>query len=371
MNHALLRIALAFSLMAAWYSSDCNAQLINDALPNTPVSLGTPPHDPRQSLYEQVVVDAQGLSTPQSATVADVNGFTVSPNVRVSVASFYDNVYLPTQSVPMNWTGNAPACNAGSTSQAYIDASFDLINYYRAMVELPPVVNDTSKNAASQEAALMMSRNNSLSHYPPNTWLCYTSAGYTAAGKSNIALGAAGPRAIDLYIRDPGSGNTAIGHRRWILHPPRASFGIGSVGGSTRDANALWVFAGTASRPAAGIVAWPPKGFVPYRLVYPRWSFSLNSSPSANYSAATVSMQEGSTPVALNIISRTANGYGDNTLVWEPSGLSFSAGQADRAFDIVVSNVSNAGQSTYTYRVTVIDPAIVIDPPGIFTDSFE
>ena len=369
MNNALLRTALACSLVAGWYSSDCNAQLIDDVNLMTRVSLGAPPHDPQGRLYGPVVIDAQGLATQQSASVADVNGFTVSPNVRSSVVSFYENVYLPTFSVPIGWTGNPATCAAGSTSQDYIDASFDLINYYRAMVELPPVVNDTSKNASSQEAALMMSVNNSLSHSPPMGWQCYTSAGATAAGSSNLALGAAGPRAVDLYIRDPGSGNSAVGHRRWILNPPRASFGIGSVGGATRDANALWVFAGTTSRPSTDIIAWPPRGFVPYRLVYPRWSFSLNSAPNANFSAASISMQENGVPVVLNIVSSSTNGYGDNTLVWEPSGLAFSAGQADRAFDIVVSNVSNAGQSVYSYRVTVIDPAM--DPPGVFSDGFE
>ena len=369
MNAALLRTAIACSLMFCWYSLDCNAQLIDDEFLMTRVSLGTPPRDLDSRLHVQQVIDADDLATRQSASAAEVNGFSVSPTVRSSVVSFYENVYLPAFSVPIDWTGNPATCDAGSTSQAYIDASFDLINFYRAMVELSPVVNDTSKNASSQEAALMMSVNNSLSHSPPSDWQCYTSAGATAAGRSNIALGAAGPRAVDLYIKDPGSYNSAVGHRRWILHPPRSSFGIGSVGSATRDANALWVFSGTTTRPSADIVSWPPRGFVPYRLVYPRWSFSLNSAPGANFSAASISMHENGIPVVLNIVSSNTNGYGDNTLVWEPSGLVFSAGQADRTFDIVVSDIGNADQSTYSYQVTVIDPAM--DPPSIFSDSFE
>jgi uncharacterized protein YkwD len=305
----------------------------------------------------------------QTGSVAQVNGYEVTPSDRSSVVTFYENVYLPALSVPIGWTGNANTCDAGSTSQAYSDASFDLINYYRAMVELAPVVNDVSKNLASQEAALMMSVNNALSHSPPESWTCYTADGATAASKSNLALGASGPGAIRLYIRDPGSGNEAVGHRRWILHPPRSSFGIGSVGGSTRSANSLYVFAGTATRPATDIVAWPPRGYVPYQLVYPRWSFSLNSSPSADYSGATISMVEGGMPVTLNIVSASSPSYGDSTLVWEPSGLNFSAGQGDRVFTIEVSNVGNAEQSVFSYQVTVIDPAMAA--PGIFMDGFE
>ena len=331
MNNALMRCIFICLLISGWQSADCMAQTVID-----------------ESL-------ASG----------------VSPAVRSSVVDFFDNVYVPAFSVPIGWTGDPGTCDAGTTSQAYIDASFDLINYFRAMVELAPVVNDVSKNAASQEAALMMSVNNNLSHTPPTSWQCYTADGATAANSSNIALGAAGPRAITLYIKDPGASNAAIGHRRWILHPPRATFGIGSVGSGTKDANTLWVFAGTTTRPPTDIVAWPPRGFVPYQVVYPRWSFSLNSAPGADYSSASVHMTENGAPISLNIISSDEIRYGDNTLVWEPSGLSFSAGQADRVFDIEVSNVSNAGQEAFSYQVTVIDPAIVVVDPGIFSDGFE
>ncbi len=232
MKNALLQTALACSIICVWHSSDCNAQLADDAFLITQVSLGTPPQDPDGKLSLQDAVNAQDLAARQSASPAEVNGFTVSPAVRSSVVSFYDNVYLPAFTVPISWSGNPANCGAGSTSQAYIDASFDLINYYRAMVELPPVVNDTSKNASSQEAALMMSVNNSLSHSPPDDWECFSSEGDAAAGSSNLALGAAGPDAIKLYIWDFGSFNTAVGHRRWILSPTRSSFGIGSVGGA-------------------------------------------------------------------------------------------------------------------------------------------
>ena len=80
-------------------------------------------------------------------------------------------------------------------------------------------------------------------------------------------------------------------------------------------------------------------------------------------------MYEKGVPVALNIVSSTAIRLGDNTLVWEPSGLAFSSGQDDRKFTIVISNITNAGQSEYSYQVTVIDPSMV--PSVIFSDSFE
>jgi len=369
MKDALMRNIFACLLIFAWHSVDCHAQANIEEIHLNAASLGAPPVEPYTSTGASLTTGVQNSAALQTKTAAEVNGYTVSPATRSSVVAFYENVYVPVFSVPIDWTGNAQSCDAGTTSQAYIDASFDLINYYRAMVELPPVVNDVSKNVASQEAALIMSVNNDLSHAPPANWTCYTADGANAAGSSNIALGASGPRAIALYIKDPGIYNKDIGHRRWILHPPRASFGIGSVGDRTKHANALWVFAGTTSRPSTDIIAWPPRGFVPISLVYPRWSFSLNSAPTADYSSATVSMYENGEPVNLNIISNNRSRYGDITLVWEPSGLVFSYGQADREIEIVISNVGNAGESTFSYTVTVIDPAM--DPPGIFTNSFE
>ena len=210
----------------------------------------------------------------------------------------------------------------------------------------------------------MMTANNQLSHTPPDTWTCYTAAGAEAAGKSNLALGAAGPAAIALYVADPGSGNTALGHRRWILYPPQVEMGTGSTG----NANDLWVIGSFGARPASPpIVAWPPAGFVPYRVVYPRWSFSLNTSSSVDFNGASVSMTVSGKPVSLTVFSQ-AVGYGDRTLAWETSGLSFAAGAADTAVQVQVTNVLVGGVSTnYSYAVTVIDPALT--PAPVFTDD--
>jgi len=364
MNVASIKNIFACLLICGWLPMVGFAQPIVSSSLATTATLGAAPTEPSGKPGDIIIPNNQSsvLLPPEPP---------VSPAIRSSVVAFYENVFLPALSVPIDWTGDASTCDAGTTSQAYLDASFDMINYYRAMVELPPVVNDTAINTGSQEAALMMSVNNSLSHFPPLNWQCYTPDGATAASKSNIALGAAGPSAITLYIRDPGASNTPIGHRRWILHPPRATFGIGSVGGGTRSANVLWVFAGTTSRPASDIIGWPPRGFVPYQVVYPRWSFSLNTEPGADYSSAAVSMSEEGMPVTLKIISNSETRFGDNTLVWEPAGLSFFAGQGDRVFDIEISNVGNADQDVYSYQVTVIDPAMVVVEAAIFANSFE
>ncbi|MEE4273867.1 MAG: CAP domain-containing protein [Thermoanaerobaculales bacterium] len=305
----------------------------------------------------------QSIQSPPEKRAVDVNNWS-----RSAVAAWYDDEYVATLSVPMQWSGSAATCTAGTTSQAYIDATFQMINYYRGMVGLPEVNNNASLNSDCQEAALMFAVNNALSHSPPSGWTCYTSGGATAAGSSNIALGAAGPGAMSLYMKDPGINNYFVGHRRWLLCPTKGGFGTGSVD-SPRTANSLWVFGNAVSRPATpDVVAWPPEGYVPYQVVYDRWSLSLNSSPYANYGSATVTMTENGSPISLSVVSRANNGYCDNTIVWEPSGLSFTPGAADRTITVTVSNIGGS-PSSVTYDVVVIDPSLY--PEEVFADGFE
>ena len=278
---------------------------------------------------------------------------------------YYNTVYAPARAVANDWSGSVSGCNAGTTSAAYANATLDMVNYFRAMTGLPASVShEPVKDGKSQQAALMMTANNQLNHTPPSSWTCYTADGYDGASHSNLALGVAGAYAITLYMSDPGSGNTALGHRRWILYPPQVEMGTGS----TSNANDLWVIGTFGTRPGSpSIVAWPPAGYVPYQAVYARWSFSLNTSTSVDFTSATVSMTAGGSPVSLSVFSQ-AVGYGDKTLGWETSGLSFPSGAADKAVSVQINNVVVGGVSTnYSYTVTVIDPAL--NPAPTFTDN--
>ena len=288
------------------------------------------------------------LDRSRSNFVPRAKAISVNASNRSAVVNLFDTVYTPALAVPMGWTGNTAGCVAGTTSQAYIDATMNMINYFRAMSGLPGnVANASSFNDDSQEAALMMIAEGDLNHFPPITWTCYTSKGADAAANANLALGSAGPEAIAGYIEDPGLGNEPAGHRRWVLYPLQVQMGTGSTDSVNNfffGSNTLYIFAPFGSRPGTpSAVAWPPEGFVPYQVVYPRWSLSLNSPTLADYSSATVTMTKDAANVPLTVISRTDNGFGDNTIVWEPSGLSFGPGQADQTVSVTVSNIMVGG----------------------------
>ncbi len=324
------------------------------------VELGAPP----------VFRQSQPLLTPEwervmeLARLSSLGPLTVNPQSRASSRAFFNTYYLA-QDQAINWTGNRSTCNAGSTDLTFRDAVLLRLNYFRAMAGVPAQVTFADTNSAkNQQAALMMSVNGQLNHDPPDIWKCYSADGAQAAGSSNLALGAFGRNALNLYMQDPGSGNGFAGHRRWILYPQTQTMGTGDLpatGGWA--ANSLWVFDSHYGDPRPptreAYVAWPPPGYVPYQVVYPRWSFSYAG---ADFTSATITMIQGgaSVPVALQPL---ATGYGENTIVWIPMGLDSSQSwpkpTTDTSYSVKVNNVL-IGQSArnFTYTVTVFDPAM-------------
>ncbi|MGH8016707.1 MAG: immunoglobulin domain-containing protein [Opitutaceae bacterium] len=306
-----------------------------------------------------------------------------SPGIAVDTANreesrlFFQAIYPASENVAMGWTGSYassdPLAAAGNTAAAFKDAVQLRVNFFRAMAGVPADVTfDSGFNAKAQLAAIMMSVNNAIVHAPPADWQLYTADGALAASKSNLALGVAGPSAIDGYIADPSEMadptiNAPVGHRRWVLYPQTRYMGSGDVpGGDTLPAaNALWVLDESfgAERPFVreSFVAWPAPGYVPYRVVYPRWSISY---PEADFSAASVTMSRDGAAVPV-VLEPVANGYGENTLVWIPDGLDTSATtpherpSADVTYEVTVSNVVVDGQAqTFSYSVIVFDPEV-------------
>lgn len=138
----------------------------------------------------------------------------INPQSREDSRLFFTTYYLAADS-PIDWTGQRATCEAGGTASSFRDAVQMRLNYFRAMAGVPPNVTFANAyNGKAQEAALMMSVNGQLSHYPPTTWTCYTTDGAEAAGNSNLCLGQYGRKAIDGYIQDSGTGNGVVGHRR-------------------------------------------------------------------------------------------------------------------------------------------------------------
>lgn len=276
---------------------------------------------------------------------------------RAAVARAYNTIYLPTRSVPVGWTGDAAHCLPGTVRDDFRRAMLTQMNFYRALAGLPGNVSyRTDFGDKAQAAVLIMKANDALSHEPPPTWRCWTPEGDDGAGNSNLGnLGVGFDWShMEQWMEDPGSDNQPVLHRQGLLDPRLLTTGYGSTG----QYGALWTNGDKGTRPAQPPwFAWPPTGFVPHRLVYPRWSLAL---PGADYTGARVSLTRNGRSVPVNIDSRGHDWDREPTLVWEPSGLpdyhKLASLAADERFEVVVSGITGAASSTLRYTLTVFDP---------------
>jgi hypothetical protein len=122
-------------------------------------------------------------------------------------------------------------------------------------------------------------------------------------------------------------------------------------------ANARWVFDDNMWDPRPEtrdeFVAWPPPGYVPYQVVFPRWSFSYAN---ADFSAASVTMSSGGDEIPVSV-QPIVYGYGENTLVWEPEIDLGSPPASDEIYSVTVSSVLISEQAhNFSYQVIIFDP---------------
>jgi hypothetical protein len=307
-------------------------------------------------------------SSPTPAYQTVTGGFVVNTDAREQVRDFYNAIYPTSENVPINSTADVADCYPGTNSLTFQQSVLRRINWFRAMAGAPAnVVFNSIYNSNAQAVAVMISSSGQLNHNPPTNWPCYSPAGGAAAG-GNQAGGFNGADAITGYIWDFGNGNSEAGHRRWILYPQEQIMGTGDVPATNSyiAANSTYVFDSSINNPRPATrqpyVAWPPEGFSPYQVVFPHWSFALSN---ADFSAATVSMSSNGVPVSV-AIQPYQTGYGENTIVWIPMGLNadcectmFPFSGTDTVYSVTVSNiVVGASKASFSYNVTVIDPAV-------------
>jgi hypothetical protein len=330
------------------------------------------------------VVGATGAvvvtEVPAGAAVAP-GPFTVNMQGREDVRQFFNQVYQSSNGVPDGWSGNVTGCNPGALSPDYVQAMLTRVNYFRTMVGVPPVTFTTANNTEAQAAALLQAANPTIlgpdgkpdPHHPTpqNAPTCFTPLGAAGSGASNLFAGLDGVGSVDGWMHDPGdftsNNNVDLGHRRNMLDPKISQMGAGYIPKSSGfgPTSTLLVLTTPSARPAVrdNFIAWPPRGFVPYQVVYPRWSFSL---PGADFSNTTVTMQlAGAAAPVPTTIRPVAPGFGggEPAISWDVNNLADSASwpkpTSDQTFTVNLTNVVvNGIQQNFTYNVTVFDPSV-------------
>jgi uncharacterized protein YkwD len=259
------------------------------------------------------------------------------------------------------WTGNVNGCIAGTISDDSRKKVIQRLNYFRRLVGLSDnVTENTAQHQGCQEASLIFKAQNNLSHFPPQNWKCWTQAGYDAAATGNIAWGTATSGAycvhtsygVSGFIEDAGANNKAVGHRAWFFMPGLTRLGIGSTNSTS---TMQWKDNYSTSGPSPEFIAYPPAGYMPNQIAYPRWSFTIPTGGS--FSNAQVTMTDGQGGnVPLTVVNKPANisqGAPLKQLVWEPqiNPLNF---MNDMKYTVTITGVTGATKDTYTYQVTII-----------------
>ncbi|MFT5191584.1 MAG: hypothetical protein ACI9DF_004325 [Verrucomicrobiales bacterium] len=338
--------------------------------PTQALRLGDPPPEPERTITPPVQLERLSHLRTNNATASGpvLENFTVDNTERLANLIAYHRHYTieGDQTALIQWNGNIETCNAGTIADNYHDLVRRRINYYRGQAGLPTDITfSEAKNAAAQEAAVVMVRQRDLTHTPfrdfPNN-LCVTAADEVTASASNLALGTFGLDSIDRLVLDDGDNNAAVGHRRWFFYPRAQEMGHGSIPfvPSYTSACVVWVVGDFKKAPTAKPITWPNEGYCPSTLVpnsnatHPRWSFTY---PDADFSAASVSMTYDS--VTKTVIKESLQGLiGDNTIVWRPANIPATppAPGTDSKAQVTVNGIQNAPFTSYTYTVHIYDP---------------
>jgi starvation-inducible outer membrane lipoprotein len=272
------------------------------------------------------------------------------------------------KTVPIGWTGgDIGTCQAGQPSTEYLQAMIGKVNAYRRLSGVSDTVQlDAMQTTRAQAAALMLSANNAYLTPSPAA-ACYSTEAHIGYQNSSMYWGGTGFEALDQFMFDMHPANNYVGNRMLMLNPRANYFGVGSVpampGHVAGNAlfNSLQGSAVYEVREPEGIMAWPPRGFIPYQLVGPRWSFKINMPGTVvDFTQADVKMKRGGSPIPAPIVARNQPGF--YNLVFTPMLIPGNFGfwprpNGEDIVDVEVSNVLIDGvTTTYRYSVNIYDP---------------
>jgi len=153
--------------------------------------------------------------------------------LRRAAVELYNDWYLASEPPEdhVRWVGGSvESCIPGTVPTETRALMLRRLMYYRKATGLHHTIpQDTERSQEVQAAALIMTANGGVAnHYPTDSWNCFSEEGRKGAGSSLIA---ASPSSwgVDSKIRDHGSFNIAVAHRRILLDPGLSSVSIGNT----------------------------------------------------------------------------------------------------------------------------------------------
>jgi hypothetical protein len=235
----------------------------------------------------------------------------------------YDSLYVSSKVESIVWNGNVKNCNPGTVSAEIFKKAQDRINFFRIVSGLPEIKLNKRFNEEAQSSALLIKANNFLTHSPASTVKCYSVSASNGCAKSCIGftdyINYPKTSFITGFIKDYGSDNYYVGHRRWLLYSKLSEFGYGATDNSESILTVDGINNDSITCP--DYITYPWSGFVPVDLIFPKWSFSIDQEKDVDFSKATISMTFGNGKVIKVKKLKEYKNYLDHTLVWNATGL--------------------------------------------------
>ena len=299
-----------------------------------------------------------------------INNSTINPLAQAK--NDYQNIYLATKAIPLQWTGTSTSCQPGDINATVRQNVVARINYFRHLVGLTNNITlNTSQNQRCQEAALYMLANTTITQNPQTSGQCYTTGAADAASHGILAISMGinelkanhSVNSVKGYIEEPSVYNSNVNERAWLLYPQLSAIGTGSVFDANKVFAANCIMWGNnlnGPTPSIDYVAYPPNGFIPSPLVFSHWSFHIHGADFLNASVTMTDTNGVNIPVNIVYKSNQQNSSSIARIVWEPQGQNFPQGiTADTEYQVTVSGITGAKKSTYSYTVKVFweDPS--------------
>ncbi len=268
------------------------------------------------------------------------------------------------------------SCYEGILKDTQKQKALNEVNAIRNLHNLPAVSYLSDGDVETAKSALISVANGELTHYPDETYACYTSEGAKGSETSNLYIGyytdvsniAQTKDTIIAFLID--NNVESLGHRRWVIDPFLKYISYGRVDGYPIVGDSDWNVTGATlqvvhdeqadiSDLTVEYVAYPYENY-PEKYIENDWYLSFSvladkesywDNKNVDYSSATITVTSGAgINLTVHSISSNTSGAGlQNIIQWKADGIMNSV-----QYTVTIDSVLVNGETkSYDYWFTI------------------
>lgn len=251
------------------------------------------------------------------------------------------------------WNGDSKRCEYGELPDSTLYKVLDRFNYFRQNAGVMyPLQLDAERVQGCQEAAVMFAPIGVFTGSPTAaTHACYTDLAAVMASVGQGVLESNPAQSVNVLMKDAKS--TQLYNRLSILNPVADNLGVGAAENNSFFVIGYKGILGDSSYYKNHFISWPPAGYVPSMLMFPKWNFSIAD----NVKGATVEVTDAKgTKIPTTVAVSEFDTLMIKTLIFSPAidYKTFKEG------DTYTVNVTLANKRKFSYKVSIFDAKALI-----------